>query len=523
MPRLRSQLSRSAWRHSNKTPVLRKITPLLFALLFGLMACNKEQSGVCMSVAPRASHTILPPSVEYDPHLWSQNVVMRGIDSSAWDIACRRVKQMGVKRMRMMVMPSWWEPINDNDDANRIAWDRLTLSSVEMQSLYKALDLAQSEGIDITMVAWGCHKWCSHIIDKQYRSNQKYFLAEENSTEDWCIPSKQLEEWAESISALLQHLILERKYSCIKALTLINEPSWSYRIDGVVDAEHYTKMCHVVDERLKRDGVRDKLRFDLSDDAENINFLQHATRSVDDIADSYNSHTYKFGYETPNSQIEAWERANIEVVAPTGKPHFIGEFGSNQNVGASRQRDIDRYERGVLMARIALSLMNAGAAGVSYWSMVDQYYAFTDSYESMQHLGLWRSAKSEYQSEPYYDDIKQDFEPRAQYWAYSLLTRHIGKSEIYPLKTGNEFVAASAFRNEQDKWVYVIANGSDEKFAAQIENQALHRSRFSHYGYSKSKLPQSDCMIETDKVLSSRKGVLDIEVEAQSMAVFVEK
>ena len=55
--------------------------------------------------------------------------------------------------MRMMVMPSWWEPINDNDDANRIAWDKLTLSSVEMQSLYKALDLAQSEGIDITMVA----------------------------------------------------------------------------------------------------------------------------------------------------------------------------------------------------------------------------------------------------------------------------------------------------------------------------------------------------------------------------------
>jgi alpha-galactosidase len=47
---------------------------------------------------------------------------------------------MGIKRMRMMVMPSWWEPQNDNNDSEITAWENLTLSSVEMQSLYKALD-----------------------------------------------------------------------------------------------------------------------------------------------------------------------------------------------------------------------------------------------------------------------------------------------------------------------------------------------------------------------------------------------
>ena len=501
----------------------KSIIPLLFALMLGLTACHKEQSGVSMVVAPRPSHIILPPSVEYDPHFWSQNIIMRGIDSTAWGTICKRVEKMGIKRMRMMVMPSWWEPQNDNNDSEITAWENLTLSSVEMQSLYKALDLAEREKIDVTMVAWGCHKWCGHIIDTKYRSNQRYFLAESNSTEDWCIPSMQIDEWAESISALLQHLILKKKYTCIKALTLINEPSWSYQIDGKVDAEHYSKMCHAVDERLERDGVRNKIRFDLSDDAENIEFLKHSTRSVDDIADSYNSHTYKFGYETPNSEIEAWERANIEVVAPTGKPHYIGEFGSNQNVGASRQKDIDLYERGVLMARIALSLMNAGAAGVSYWSLVDQYYAFTDSYGSMQQLGLWRSAKNEYQSEPYYDNIKCDLELRPQYWAYSLLTRHIGSGEIYPLTTGNEFVAASAFRDEQGKWVYIFANGSEEDFVATLEIKALGKTKFSHYAYTKETLPQDDSLIEADNKISSRKGALEIAIEAQSVAVYVEK
>ena len=503
--------------------MFKRIIPLLLALAVGLTACDRRRDGVCMSIGKNPSHTIYPPSVEYDPHFWAQNIVMRGIDSTAWDMVCRRVEQMGLKRMRMMVMPSWWEPVNDNDNPNDIAWENLTLSSVEMQSLYKALDLAEKNKIDITMVMWGCHKRRNHIIDERYRSSELYFLAENNTTEDWCIPSKNMEEWAETTSALLQHLILQKKYTCIKSFTLMNEPSWSYRIDGKVDADHYTQMCHTLNKRLEQDGVRNKLQFNLSDDAENIHFLQHSVNSVNDIADCYNSHTYKFGYETPNSEIEAWERANIEIVKPTGKQHFIGEFGSNQNVGASRQTDIDLYERGVLMARIALSLMNAGASGVSYWSLLDEYYAFTDSYGSMQQLGLWRSAKSEYESEPYYNNIKCDFEVRPQYWAYSLLTRHIGRAEIYPLTTGNEFVAASAFRGEQGKWVYVVANGSEQDFQATINNDAIQKGKFSRYAYTKENLPANDNLIECDEQARARKCFLPINVAAQSIAVYVEE
>jgi alpha-galactosidase len=110
--------------------MLKRIIPLLFALMLSLTACHKEQSGVSMVVAPRPSHIILPPSVEYDPHFWSQNIIMRGIDSTAWGTICKRVEKMGIKRMRMMVMPSWWEPQNDNNDSEITALENLTLSSV---------------------------------------------------------------------------------------------------------------------------------------------------------------------------------------------------------------------------------------------------------------------------------------------------------------------------------------------------------------------------------------------------------
>lgn len=469
------------------------------------------------------SHSIEPPSVEYDPHFWSQNIIMRGIDSTAWDMVCKRVERMGIKRMRVMAMPAWWEPVNDNDNPHDINWEALTLRSVEMQSLCKTLDLAERCGIEITLTMWGCHRYCGAIIDERFRSGDIYFLSQSNSTQDWCVPSKDMDEWAENISALLQHLILQKKYTCIKAFTLMNEPSWSYRIDGKLDYEHYAAMCHKVDERLTADGVRNKLLFNLADDAEHREFLRFSTQNVDDVADCYNSHTYKFGYDSPNSEIEAWERANIEVVRPTAKRHFIGEFGSNQTVGASRQKDIDLYERGVLMARIALSLMNAGASGVSYWSLLDEYYAFTDSYGSMQQLGLWRSAKREYESEPYYEDISCDFEPRSQYWAYSLLTQHIGRGDIYPLATGDEFVAASAFHRQDGKWVYVIANATENEFCATIDNAKVDKSQFLRYAYEQDNLPEDDSLIESDSKQRVRRGELQAWAKPQSVVVYVEK
>lgn len=485
-------------------------------LLIVALCAHAQDMSVRMKIAKKPSHIVEAPSVEYDPHFWSQNIIRRGYPQSVWeDIFCRRVQMMGIKRMRVMLMPAWYEPENDNTDPNQIDWSKMTFSSLEMKSLHKLLDLAEEQKIEITLTMWGCHR---------HWNGKTYFLAEGNTTDDWCVPATDKEEWAENISVALQWLLLKRGYTCIKEFTLMNEPSWSYKINGKVDKDHYSEMCHTLDTRLRLDGVRDKLRFNLSDDAENIDFLRHAVSTVDSVADCYNSHTYKFGYSTPNSEIATWQRANIKVVAPTGKRHFIGEFGSNENVGASRQRDIDRYERGVLMTRIALTLMNSGAAGVSYWSLLDQYYSPTDPYGSMQQLGLWLSAKREYEGDERYKElIKEDFQPRPQYYAYSLLTRYVGRGEIFPLATNNEFVAASAFKREDGKWVYVVVNGSDENFCGTIENPHLRSAKFDRHYYRQATLPEDDSLIVSDKTLKQKRGTTKIDLEPQTMAVFVER
>ena len=45
------------------------------------------------------------------------------------------------------------------------------------------------------------------------------------------------------------------------------------------------------------------------------------------------------------------------------------------------------------MTRIAINLLNAGASGVSYWSLIDQYYGKDADYGAMQQLGLWKYVK----------------------------------------------------------------------------------------------------------------------------------
>ena len=188
------------------------------------------------------------------------------------------------------------------------------------------------------------------------------------------------------------------------------------------------------------------------------------------------------------------------MAASVGKAHFIGEFGGNQCVGATRQKDIDLYERGVLMTRIVINLLNAGASGVSYWSLIDQYYGKDADYGAMQQLGLWKYVKKTYASEPYYNDIKSDYEVRPQYYAYSLLTRFIRPgAEIYPIATPEEWYAGTAVRNTNGKWVYVFANGMDQEKAISLINQHTQtKGNYQVYRYIKDGLPTTDQMLAPD-------------------------
>lgn len=470
--------------------------------------------------------------VEFDPHFFSQNVTRGNVKAEDWDIVVNRVKELNVQKFRIMILPEWLEPLNDDLNNNNINWDALTVDSVEMKSLYKVLDLAEQNNIEVNLTLWGAGNNVSLIDgDVNAQVGGKHFLAKDNSANNWVVGTKYPKEFAENFSMFIQLLVTQKQYTCIKEITPINEPDWSYQIDNLTDNgrpgifNNYAELCRELDARFRQDGIRDKVLFNLSDNTDNAQYwLDKTVEELDDIADKYNSHTYIFGYETKNSTIAAWQAENYRLVKYTGKPHVIGEFGSNRVSGSTRQSDIDYFERGVLLVRQMVNFFNNGAAGTSYWTLLDQYYRRGAGYGEMMQLGLWKSAKEDYREDPiYYNTIKENYEIRPIYYAYGLMSRLIEKnSDIYPLEINNDFVAGTAFKAPDGKWAYVIANGSQAVYKAAISNYD-NFGDFDLYAYTQDSLPTGDIGIQASNELSFENKVLAVEVNQNSVVVLKQK
>ncbi len=485
-------------------------------LLAIVVSCkeNKEYENVFVGEPTGAKLEAL--GAELDPHFFSQNLTRNdGSKESDWQYVVARVKTMGLKKFRVMVLPQWYEPVNDNNNPNDTDRTKFTFDSPEMQSLYKVLDLAQAQNMDVCLVVWGCPVSVS-LLDQKYADVKTCFMADQDKKGVWITGPTNYDEWAENFSTLVKYLNEDRKYTCIYEITPMNEP------DGgpLLTSPEYIKMAKILDARFKEDGIREKVRFNLSDNTDTRTFyLADCVNNLADVADIFNSHTYIFGYDTPNDSIFNWEKRNVTIAASAGKKHLVGEFGSNQCVGATRQKDIDLYARGVLMTRLVLNFFNAGAAGVSYWSLIDQYYGKDADYQQMQQLGLWKYMKEAYRTDTTYSRIGKDYEVRPQYYSYSLLTRFLKPGmEIFPLNLNDDFSIGSAFRDKEGKWTYVFANatGSSKSIAV---NNPLAEGRFDIYWYEENGLPEGDHMIRSQEGIAVGNEKLCVKLKPNTVVL----
>lgn len=469
------------------------------------------------------SSPILSIGVEFDPHFFSQNVTRNdGVKAEDWDrIVVPRVKKLKPDRFRVMMFPNWWEPVNDNDDPNVADMDKFTFDSEEMQSVYKELDLAQENGIGVTLVVWGC-------------INNGHFLCDERSHTiypGWIAGTDKYEEFAENFSTLVKYLREVKGYTCVDQVTPFNEPDGILGDYGrLMELYNYVKLVKAMDTKFKADGIRNDVVFNLSDNTDGspqyLKECASAFSSKNNRITNYilNSHCYKFNYDTPNSTFKEWEKNNL--IAIRGKTtHFVGEFGF-PGYGAARQYGIDTYTRGVQLVRAVLNYLNAGACGVSYWRLIDQYIDRYDSYDKMQQLGLWKYVKSGYVSDTaVYESIKEDYEVRPQYHAYGLLMRFVCKGDtVYPLELGDEHIAGSTFHSVEGKWTYVLSNATYTDRLIQIENAIPGaEGRYDVYKYIEGKLPEGDDLIEASETVGTQANSLKLLLPRWSVMALVQR
>lgn len=438
-------------------------------------------------------HPLNGLSVEWDPHLfrrWNTGPDVPGrFDPAAdWPLFCRRIRGMGLHRARMMMQPEWFASapgVYDFSDGNEA-----------VDAVCRQLDLAQETGMHIDLTIW-----CA-------RSDG--FMGYPQSP-DWCSAPTDPDVYVQIAVEIVKEFLVRRGYTCIGELTLFNEPSWAaYAADGAAHFFDYAVIARKANDLLVREGLRDRIRLVIADDAEHDAFYRQSVDELHDIADLYAGHTYAYGMETPNAVIAAYvaERVAYARDRGSGKPFIIDEMATNKVIPPMKATDSYDYTRGLFLAKLTVTALSAGAAGVSYWCLYDENY---DDGLRME-VGSWGMADEGYTVRP-------------TYHAWGLLTaRTAVGSAVYPVRSDRpEEVSAVALKAPDGRVSYVVLDLTDVPCPFRLRSAPVREGVFRRYLFSEPTLPADDRLPAHDRTCPVCDGVLADELPAMSFAVYVEE
>lgn len=446
-------------------------------------------------------NSIYGVGVELDPHFHYGNVGRTGVteDGVSWEckeedwenIYLPRMKEMNLKRLRVMLLYSWY--VNSEADlaAGNFHWD-----SKQMQSLYKVLDAAQENGMDVNITLWGVGGWMGG----------DWLVAEDSLAKD--------DLFAQTFAAAIKYLLEEKKYTCIKEITPFNEPNSGYvgALGPAKGFQAYEKMCRELDKVFKEEGLRDKVKFNLSDDARSATWLEQTLDNLAGIYDIVNSHTYDYKIEDGDDfMIEGHSYAISDYTNAAkefGATHMFGEFGTGYTVGSHHADDKLEPSRGLLIARIAINMLRAGSCGFSYWPLFSEYYSDNPS-EQIMDMGLWGFADEGYACRPVY-------------YAYSMFTRFCLKGmEIYPIETRDDNITAVALKSAEGKWSYFVVNHSEtESKKIAFLNHASFPETMKKYVYDQNNVPTDNKPVAASGTLTADGRVLADTLAPLTFAVY---
>lgn len=507
--------------------MLKKLFIVILSLLFVFQAAGcsdhsedatgniPEDADVVLEIEKDSSgKTVYAVGAELDPHFFSQNVGLSGVNNgtaweckeSDWNLVESRIADMNLKRIRCMLLPSWYVISAENVRQGVYNWD-----SKEMNSFYKTLDTAKKFGMTVNVTFWGCNVG---------------FMRDESS--QWVTPpnAKSEQECVDSFADCIKYLIESKGYDCIKEVTLFNEPNSIYGGTVASACKRYCDLCEKLDEAFRKKGIRDKVLFNLSDDARDCAWLAITLQNLEGIIDIANSHTYSFGdacnekgeviarmsnkdicYDLPNYNLNAYK----EFVSEYDVPHMWGEFGTLNGLDSHSTMDKYTARRGLDVARIALNMFNMGSVGVSYWGLFCQYYASSDfASGKIMDMGLWGFADEGYKCRPVY-------------YSYSMMTRFIEQGDsIYPLYSEDDNIVAVAF-GKNDKWSYCVVNNAEESKKIAFVNRAGKPTELKRYVYEESNVPEDNEVISSNGIVNADERVLADEVPSFSFVIYTNK
>lgn len=377
---------------------------------------------------------------EWDPFFWTPYNQKHGVTQDDWDMILDRVDAMDLHFVRTLVLPTWIEPRNDNDDPYQTDLSQFDFENPLVESLVRQLSACQDMGL------WVCISY--HGIPAGS------WLAYPNA-EGWSAPNS-IEEFAENIQALMRFLVVEKGFTCIRDLNLFNEPNLGFRKGPAeVDEAGYRDLLRTVHTRLSSDEQLAHLRLVVPDDSQDMDFFRRTIENVTDISGVLSSHNYQFTEISPNMDIYYWARGLMAIrdQAAPEKPHILYEFGNRNYVDAYHVMDAGDYERALFLPKFLCTYFNEGGSGASYWILFDQFYYDGPAEKAKMNMGLWGFKDEEWALRP-------------TFRIYSAMCQSIRPGQaIHPLATSDPDLVGTAFQDTNGAQSFWIVNPSTEEKA----------------------------------------------------------
>lgn len=377
------------------------------------------------------------------------------LDSPAWKDIDRLGKWLGLDWLRVEIDRRMYEPRK-----GQFTWE-----SEEMRTLYRVLDWCQLNGADVFLTEmWRDVNWLAY-------PGVHPLLSAPNS----------LEDFAEGLGALAEHLVRSKHYTCIKWLCFANEPpggTWGYWWSRGPDDAPFSPAFKAVRQALDGRGITLPLS---GPDWTDLPKLDPAKVDFASYVGAFDIHSYG----APNAEVSRILADWAVWAHGQGKPFFLTELGDMSLGWGNTNPGPRSFEAVLSVAEKVLRGINAGVDGFNRWSFLNR----GDLDGQWQLVRTWDREGMRYleRAEP---------EP-VPFYGYAMLTRFTAKhSQVLPCalrfedsRSNSPRVFAAALRSPKGHLTLILANREDAAVEARVRWEGLARkTTFYRYEATEEKL-----------------------------------
>lgn len=409
-------------------------------------------------------------------------------DEAAWQQIYRYASWLGLDWNRVEIEQRIYEP-----ERNQFTFD-----SPEMRILYRILDWNQKNHTDVFFqqmwdnTAWEAYPQFANDPIKRVHS----------APED-------LDAFANGLATLMQYLIKERGYTCIKWLAITNEPgeNWSWWQSPLYGPLSIGPGLAAVRKALDQRGLSLPLS---GPDVSTGGFPATAPNGYDflPLLGAYDFHYYdvssEFGKSAQKQIAEQEQHAAFwaKFAHDQGKPLFLSEFGSSV-WGLSPDTDNPSSMKSILISiELVIREANAGVDGFNRWSFLNR----GDLDGQWQYVDTWDRKQKK---------LLTEFTPHANsYFSVGLLSRFIAKhsdvltSQVSGADVKNwQRVFCAAFRSGNGNLTLAVINDAQDEFPLKLTWAGTPpAAKFYRYGYDSTERNRADVKVNPQPDFSPAAG-----------------